>query len=127
MVEAGERLTEEAGLQTAWSSANRSSSTSVTSMIGPDLAGVLVNTGQSMMRWRSSSKEILLVGSSSKTIPRISLSSSDNGRIDLRKERSSMKALKVDSFGEADFHGLRPQVRLTKITPRDQISFGAEA
>lgn len=49
------------------------------------------------------------------------------GKMVLRKLRSRVKALKVLSSRHARFHGLRPQVRFTKITPSDQTSFGAEA
>lgn len=56
----------------------------------------------------------------------IQLSSSVTGRIDFKKSRSRMNALKVESSMDARFHGLRPQVRLTRITPSDHTSFAAD-
>jgi hypothetical protein len=40
---------------------------------------------------------------------------------------SFMNARKVLSSKEARFQGLRPHVKFTRITPRLQISLGAEA
>lgn len=48
------------------------------------------------------------------------------GRMVWRKVQSFKKALKVASSAEARFHGLRPQVKLTRMTPSDQTSFAAE-
>lgn len=58
----------------------------------------------------------------------ISFNSSVMGRIVFRKPRLSFRnAWYVASCIEASFHGLRPQVRLTKMTPRLQTSFGAQS
>jgi len=54
-------------------------------------------------------------------------SSADKGKMVLRKDGSFKKARKVESSGEAFFQGLRPQVRFTRMTPKLQISFGADA
>jgi hypothetical protein len=48
------------------------------------------------------------------------------GKMVCKKERSRTNALNVESSTVARFQGLRPQVRFTKMTPRDQISFGAD-
>jgi hypothetical protein len=58
---------------------------------------------------------------------KIMFSSGEIGKIELRNFGSFKKARNVESSGEAFFQGLRPQVRLTKITPRLQTSFGAAA
>ena len=58
-------------------------------------------------------------------MPRMSFSSSDNGRMVFRKSGFLVKALYVESSVEACFHGLRPHVRLTRMTPRDHMSLGA--
>jgi hypothetical protein len=68
---------------------------------------------------------ILSSGLQAKIIPRMSLSSSDKGRIVFKKFGFLVKALYVVSSVDACFHGLRPHVRLTRITPRDQMSLGA--
>ena len=65
-------------------------------------------------------------GSRSKTLPRMVFNSSDNGNIVFKKLGSLVKARYVESSVDASFHGLRPHVRLTRITPRDQISLGAQ-
>jgi hypothetical protein len=80
-----------------------------------------------MMRSRSSKREIRFEGSHSKMRLRITLSSREMGRIELRNVGSFKKARKVESSGEAFFQGLRPQVKLTKMTPRLQTSLGAAA
>jgi hypothetical protein len=79
------------------------------------------------MRSRSSTREIRFVGSHSKMRLKITLSSGEMGKIELRNVGSFKKARKVESSDEAFFHGLRPQVRLTKMTPRLQTSLGAAA
>ena len=61
----------------------------------------------------------------SKIMARMSFSSSDSGRMVFRKFRFLANARYVESCREACFHGLRPHVRLTRITPKDQISLGA--
>lgn len=58
---------------------------------------------------------------------RMESSSADNGRIDLRNLGSFIYARKVVSSKDARFHGFRPQVRFTRITPNDHTSLGAEA
>lgn len=55
------------------------------------------------------------------------MSSSETGRMVCKKLRSFLKALNVASSVDVRFQGLRPQVRLTSMTPRDQMSLGAEA
>lgn len=80
-----------------------------------------------MMSSRSCSRVIRLWGSHSKTRRKIMLSSGEMGKMELRKLASDRKARKVESSVEAFFHGLRPQVKFTKMTPRLQTSFGAEA
>lgn len=77
------------------------------------------------MRYLSSPMVILSSGLRAKIMPRISFSSSDKGRIVFKKSGFLVKALYVESSAEACFHGLRPHVRLTRMTPRDQMSFGA--
>jgi hypothetical protein len=68
---------------------------------------------------------ILSSGLRAKIIPRMSFNSSDKGRMSFKKFGFLVKALYVESSADACFHGLRPQVRLTRITPRDQMSLGA--
>jgi len=68
---------------------------------------------------------ILSSGLDAKIMPRMSFNSSDNGRIVFKKFGFLVKALYVESSTEACFHGLRPHVRLTRMTPRDQMSLGA--
>lgn len=65
-------------------------------------------------------------GSNSKMRVRMQLSSSEMGRIELKKVGSLMKALKVESSEQALFHGFRPQVKFTRMTPSDHTSFGAD-
>jgi hypothetical protein len=100
---------------------------------GVERVGVVVKDGggqancrQWRMRSFRSRMEMRSSGLRSKIIPRISFSSSDNGKMVFKKSWFRVKALYVESSVEACFHGLRPQVRLTKITPRDQISLGAQ-
>jgi len=80
---------------------------------------------QAMMRALSSKMVMRFSGHGSKIMERISFRSSESGRIVFRKLRFLVKAVYVESSLEACFHGLRPHVRLTRITPRDQMSFGA--
>lgn len=87
----------------------------------------MVNLSQLFMRSLNSGMEILLAGSSSKIRLKILFSSVDRGRMDFRNLRSLMYALKVESSKHARFHGLRPHVKFTRMTPSDQMSFGAEA
>jgi hypothetical protein len=47
--------------------------------------------------------------------------------MDRKNLGSFMNARKVLSSKDARFQGLRPQVRLTKMTPRLHTSLGAEA
>jgi hypothetical protein len=68
-----------------------------------------------------------LAGLNSKMRLRIASSSKEMGRMLLRNLGSFMNARKVLSSKEARFQGLRPHVRLTRMTPRLQTSFGAEA
>jgi hypothetical protein len=69
----------------------------------------------------------LLAGLNSNIRLRMASSSMETGRMVLRNLGSFMKARKVLSSNEARFHGLRPHVRFTSMTPRLQTSFGAEA
>lgn len=86
----------------------------------------VVNLGHRIIKSRSSGRVILFVGSRSKILLRMASSSDDSGKMDLRKFGSFRYARNVESSGDALFHGLRPQVRLTRITPRLQTSLGAE-
>jgi len=79
------------------------------------------------IRSRSSVREIRRCGFTSKILWRMKFNSSEMGKMVCRKLRSFMKALKVESSIEARFHGLRPQVRLTRITPSAQMSLGADS
>ena len=98
---------------------------------GGGLAGAeavrAVNRGQCIIRDLSSGILILLLGSHSNMRLRIASSSGESGRIDLRNLGFFRYARKVESSMEARFQGLRPQVRLTKITPRLHTSFGMVA
>lgn len=78
-----------------------------------------------MIRRFNSLTVILSSGLRSKIIPRMSFNSSDKGRMVFKKLRFRVKALYVESSTEACFHGLRPHARLTSMTPRDHMSFGA--
>ena len=90
--------------------------------LGP---GAAVNFGHLSIRFLSSGNEIRLWGDSSKTRRRILSSSEEMGRIEVRNLGSCVKALKVGSLVQAFFHGLRPQARFTRITPRLQMSLRA--
>ena len=80
-----------------------------------------------MMASRSCSRVIRLRGLGSNMRRRMASSSTDRGRIVRKKFRFRRYAEYVSSRGSARFHGLRPHVRLTRITPRDQTSLGADA
>jgi hypothetical protein len=54
-------------------------------------------------------------------------SSGDTGKIVLKNDESFKKARKVESSGDAFFHGFRPQVRFTRMTPKLHTSLGADA
>jgi hypothetical protein len=71
--------------------------------------------------------DILLAGSISKILESIAFNSGEIGKIDCKNVGSFLNARYVESSYEALFHGFRPQVRLTRIMPRLQMSFGAEA
>jgi hypothetical protein len=86
-----------------------------------------VNVEQRRIISRSSGMVALLAGLNSKALRRITSSSMEIGRMDLKKFGSFIKARKVLSSNDARFQGLRPQVRLTRMTPRLQMSLGAEA
>jgi hypothetical protein len=73
----------------------------------------------------SSPMVILVSGVGSNILPRMLFSSSDKGKMVFKKSRFLVNARYVESSREACFHGLRPHVRLTRITPRDQMSLGA--
>lgn len=66
-------------------------------------------------------------GSRVKISFKISLSSSESGRIVFKKSRSRKNTEKVSSRRQACFQGLRPQVRLIRITPKDHTSLEAVA
>lgn len=89
--------------------------------------GKVVNLSQDRMSSLRSGRVTRLDGSGSKIRPRMLFNSEVRGRIDLRKVLSRIKALKVESSQQARFQGFRPQVRLTRMTPSDQTSFGADA
>lgn len=89
--------------------------------------GKVVNLSQDRMSSLNSGRVIRLDGSGSRMRLRMLFNSEERGRIDLRKLLSRMKARKVESSQQARFHGFRPQVKLTRMTPRDQTSFGADA
>lgn len=80
---------------------------------------------QLLIRCLSSPMVILFSGFRSKIRQRILFKSSDKGKMVFKNSESLVNALYVESSTEACFHGLRPQVRLTRITPRDQMSLGA--
>lgn len=88
---------------------------------------LVVNLGQVKILYLSSGMVILLAGLVSKILRRIKSSSGDRGRIVLKKPGSLRKARKVLSLCDARFHGFRPQVKLTRMTPKDQMSLGADA
>lgn len=58
---------------------------------------------------------------------KIIFNSAEMGKIELKNMGSFKNARNVESSGEAFFQGLRPQVKLTRMTPRLQTSLGAEA
>lgn len=87
----------------------------------------VVNAEHCMIMRRNSGMVMRVVGSQSKTRRRIMSSSWLRGRMVLRNSGSLMKALKVASSREAFFQGFLPQVRLTRMTPSDQMSLGADA
>lgn len=84
-----------------------------------------VNRGQVRMASINSGMVILMAGSRVKILPKMSFSSSDTGRISFKNSGLRANARYVESSKEACFHGLRPQVRFTRITPRLQTSLGA--
>lgn len=79
------------------------------------------------IRSRSSGIFILLRGSFSKMRLRMKSSSGDNGSIELKNLGLFRYARKVESSMDARFHGLRPQVRFTRMIPRLHTSLGPEA
>lgn len=85
-----------------------------------------VNLGQAIMLLRSSDRVILSSGLRVNILPKMSFSSFDKGRIVFKKSWLLVKARYVESSKEACFHGLRPQVRFTRMTPRLQTSLGAQ-
>ncbi len=91
------------------------------------LKELVVNLGHWRIISRSSSNDILLCGSHSKMRLRIMFSSGEMGKIELKNLESLRNARKVESSGDAFFQGLRPQVRLTRMTPRLHTSLGAAA
>jgi hypothetical protein len=84
-----------------------------------------VNCEQFRILFLNSGSVILCSGEGLKIRPRMSFSSSVNGRMVFRKDGSRAKARYVESWKEACFHGLRPQVKLTRMTPSPQTSLGA--
>lgn len=92
-----------------------------------DSSEVVVNLGQLTMASRSSRRDILLCGSHSKIRRKIVFNSKEIGNIELKYIGSLRKARNAESSGEALSQGLRPQVRLTRMTPRLQTSLGAVA
>lgn len=96
-------------------------------MEGTTGAVTAVKFWQNKISLLSSPKVILLSGLTSKILSKIWLNESDKGRMLLRNLRSFIYARYVESSQLAFFHGLRPQVRFTKMTPRDQTSLGAHS
>jgi hypothetical protein len=88
---------------------------------------VAVKAEQRMIISRISGIVALFAGLNSKILRSRASNSMEIGRMERRNLGSFMKARKVLSSNEARFQGLRPQVRLTKMTPRLQMSLGAEA
>lgn len=80
-----------------------------------------------MIMWRNSGIVTLLHGSDSNIRLKMQSISCVRGRIDLRNSASRRNASNVESAGDACFQGLREHVRLIKITPNDQTSFGPAA
>ncbi len=93
--------------------------------VGSCAGAVVEKLEQAMIRCLSSPMVIRSSGLRSNIRHRISFKSSDNGRMVFKKLASLVKALYVESSMEACFHGLRPQARFTRMTPRDQMSLGA--
>ena len=89
--------------------------------------GRRVNRGHRTIRPLNSSIPILLSGTHSKILRRIISSSGERGKMELRNRGFFKYALKVASSIDARFHGLRPQVKFTRITPSAHMSFGPEA
>jgi hypothetical protein len=83
--------------------------------------------GQRRIISRISGMVARFAGLNSNILRRITSSSSEIGRMDLRNLGSFMNARKVLSSKEARFQGLRPQVRLTSMTPKLHTSLGADA
>jgi len=83
------------------------------------------NPEQCRIRSFNWSTVILSSGLRAKIMPRMLFKSSDRGRMVFKKLGFLVKALYVESSAEAAFHGLRPHVRLTRMTPRLQMSLGA--
>lgn len=88
---------------------------------------LMVNRGHARMSSLSSERPIRFWGSHSKMRRKMSVSSGASGRIEPRKLGSFRNARKVESSGDAFFHGLRPQVKFTRMTPRLHTSLGADA
>lgn len=76
--------------------------------------------------WRRSSEIVILSsGMGWKTCFKMLFSSYVRGRI-FRRVRERVNARYVGSLSEARCHGLRPQVKLTRMTPSDQTSLDAQ-
>jgi hypothetical protein len=88
---------------------------------------VAVKAEQRRIISRISGIVALFAGLNSNILRSSASSSKEMGRMDRRNLGSFMKARKVLSSKEARFQGLRPHVRFTKMTPRLQMSLGAEA
>ena len=87
----------------------------------------VVKVGHMRTRLLNSAMPILFLGSTSKMRPKMVFNSEDNGNIVLRNFGFARYARKVESSMEALFQGFLPQVRFTRMIPRLQMSFGAEA
>ena len=90
------------------------------------IAGASVNLVQLKILALSSGRVMRCSGLGVKIRLKMSLSSSERGKMVLRKPWLRVKARYVESSWDACFHGLRPQVRLTRTTPRLQTSLGAQ-
>ena len=85
-----------------------------------------VKRSHARIRSLSSASEMRWSGLRVKMLPRMSFNSSVKGRMVFRNSGDRVYARYVESSIEACFHGLRPQVRFTRITPRLHTSFGAQ-
>lgn len=91
-----------------------------------DRRAARVNCRHARISWTSCGSVILLAGLGVKIFLRMLFKSSVMGSIDFKNDGSRKYARYVESEQQASFHGFRPQVRFTRITPRLQMSLGAQ-